>query len=84
MYLFPGENGAAGKAKAAAPPPASVGEGLDFSPSEDSEGESEATDDFCILDAPGTGIPVRASPVGNGAAQLCFSSPLPFLWIWQG
>lgn len=37
-----------------------MGEGLDFSPSEDSEGESEATDmdDFCILDAPGTGIPV--------------------------
>uniref|UniRef100_A0ABM5F3Q6 Autophagy-related protein 2 homolog A-like isoform X2 n=1 Tax=Pogona vitticeps TaxID=103695 RepID=A0ABM5F3Q6_9SAUR len=59
VYLFPGENGAAGKAKAAAPPPASVGEGLDFSPSEDSEGESEATDDFCILDAPGTGIPPR-------------------------
>lgn len=37
-----------------------MGEGIDFSPSEDSEGESEATDmdDFCILDAPGTGIPV--------------------------
>ncbi|XP_063002254.1 LOW QUALITY PROTEIN: autophagy-related protein 2 homolog A [Elgaria multicarinata webbii] len=59
VYLFPGENGAAGKARAPAPPPAPVGEGLDFSPSEDSEGESEATDDFCILDAPGTGIPPR-------------------------
>ncbi|XP_061461555.1 autophagy-related protein 2 homolog A isoform X2 [Rhineura floridana] len=59
VYLFPGENGAAGKGKAPAPPPAPVGEGLDFSPSEDSEGESEATDDFCILDAPGTGIPPR-------------------------
>ncbi|XP_042294778.1 autophagy-related protein 2 homolog A isoform X2 [Sceloporus undulatus] len=59
VYLFPGENGAAGKAKTPASPPAPVGEGLDFSPSEDSEGESEATDDFCILDAPGTGIPPR-------------------------
>ncbi|XP_067328652.1 autophagy-related protein 2 homolog A [Anolis sagrei] len=57
VYLFPGENGAKGKAPA--PPPAPAGEGLDFSPSEDSEGESEATDDFCILDAPGTGIPPR-------------------------
>ncbi|KAJ7307129.1 hypothetical protein JRQ81_009111 [Phrynocephalus forsythii] len=61
VYLFPGENGAAGKGrKVPAPPPASsVAEGLDFSPSEDSEGESEVTDDFCILDAPGTGIPPR-------------------------
>ncbi|XP_053224319.1 autophagy-related protein 2 homolog A isoform X2 [Podarcis raffonei] len=60
VYLFPGENGAMGKAgKTPAPPPTPVGEGLDFSPSEDSEGESEATDDFCILDAPGTGIPPR-------------------------
>ncbi|XP_028566922.2 autophagy-related protein 2 homolog A isoform X1 [Podarcis muralis] len=60
VYLFPGENGAVGKAgKTPAPPPTPVGEGLDFSPSEDSEGESEATDDFCILDAPGTGIPPR-------------------------
>ncbi|XP_026541578.1 autophagy-related protein 2 homolog A isoform X1 [Notechis scutatus] len=59
VYLFPGENGAAGQGKC--PPPAGtpVGEGLDFSPSEDSEGESEATDGFCILDAPGTGIPPR-------------------------
>uniref|UniRef100_A0A670ZLI9 Autophagy related 2A n=1 Tax=Pseudonaja textilis TaxID=8673 RepID=A0A670ZLI9_PSETE len=59
VYLFPGENGTAGQGKP--PPPAGtpVGEGLDFSPSEDSEGESEATDGFCILDAPGTGIPPR-------------------------
>ncbi|KAJ6656924.1 hypothetical protein lerEdw1_002925 [Lerista edwardsae] len=61
VYLFPGENGAARKGRAPGPPPSSMGEGLDFSPSEDSEGESEATDtdDFCILDAPGTGIPPR-------------------------
>ncbi|XP_032089811.1 autophagy-related protein 2 homolog A isoform X3 [Thamnophis elegans] len=59
VYLFPGENGAAGQGKAPPPPGTPVGEGLDFSPSEDSEGESEATDGFCILDAPGTGIPPR-------------------------
>ncbi|KAM6435330.1 autophagy-related protein 2 homolog A isoform 1-T1 [Liasis olivaceus] len=59
VYLFPGENGAVGQGKAPAPPLIPVSEGLDFSPSEDSEGESEATDDFCILDAPGTGIPPR-------------------------
>lgn len=61
VYLFPGENGAARKGGAPAPPPTPMGEGIDFSPSEDSEGESEATDmdDFCILDAPGTGIPPR-------------------------
>uniref|UniRef100_A0A8C6YFN9 Autophagy related 2A n=1 Tax=Naja naja TaxID=35670 RepID=A0A8C6YFN9_NAJNA len=59
VYLFPGENGAAGQEKPPPPPGTPVGEGLDFSPSEDSEGESEATDGFCILDAPGTGIPPR-------------------------
>ncbi|XP_070807618.1 autophagy-related protein 2 homolog A [Pituophis catenifer annectens] len=59
VYLFPGENGAAGQGKAPPPPGTPVAEGLDFSPSEDSEGESEATDGFCILDAPGTGIPPR-------------------------
>ncbi|XP_077183581.1 autophagy-related protein 2 homolog A [Paroedura picta] len=61
VYLFPGEKGAAVKGKAPTPPPAPEGKGLDLSPSEDSEGESEATDtdDFCILDTPGTGIPPR-------------------------
>uniref|UniRef100_A0A8D2IVI6 Autophagy related 2A n=1 Tax=Varanus komodoensis TaxID=61221 RepID=A0A8D2IVI6_VARKO len=57
VYLFPGENGAAGRGRGPVPPPSSAGEGLDFSPSGDSEGE--ATEDFCILDAPGTGIPPR-------------------------
>ncbi|XP_048370192.1 autophagy-related protein 2 homolog A [Sphaerodactylus townsendi] len=59
VYLFPGEKGAAVKGKVPAPAP--EGKGLDLSPSEDSECESEATDtdDFCILDAPGTGIPPR-------------------------
>ncbi|KAL7978365.1 hypothetical protein Chor_014904 [Crotalus horridus] len=59
VYLFPGEKGVAGQGKAPPPPVIPVGEGLDFTPSEDSEGESEATDGFCILDAPGTGIPPR-------------------------
>ncbi|XP_054846840.1 autophagy-related protein 2 homolog A [Eublepharis macularius] len=61
VYLFPGEKGAAAKGRVPAPSPAPEGKGQDFSPSEDSEGESEATDtdDFCILDAPGTGIPPR-------------------------
>ncbi|XP_029142482.1 autophagy-related protein 2 homolog A, partial [Protobothrops mucrosquamatus] len=59
VYLFPGEKGAAGQGKTPPPPVIPVGKGLDFTPSEDSEGESEATDGFCILDAPGTGIPPR-------------------------
>uniref|UniRef100_A0A8D0HW69 Autophagy related 2A n=1 Tax=Sphenodon punctatus TaxID=8508 RepID=A0A8D0HW69_SPHPU len=60
VYLFPGENGAGGKPRAP-DPVAPAEEGLDFCSSEGSEEESEATDtdDFCILDAPGTGIPPK-------------------------
>ncbi|XP_075795281.1 autophagy-related protein 2 homolog A isoform X2 [Pelodiscus sinensis] len=79
VYLFPGENGAGGKPgppPPAAQPPASVEVGLDLCSSEGSEEESEATDndDFCILDAPGMGIPPKD---GEPVVTKLLEGPVP-------
>uniref|UniRef100_A0A674I7F8 Autophagy related 2A n=1 Tax=Terrapene triunguis TaxID=2587831 RepID=A0A674I7F8_9SAUR len=66
VYLFPGENSAG----------ASMEVGLDFCSSEGSEEESEATDndDFCILDAPGMGIPPKD---GEPVVTKLLEGPVP-------
>ncbi|CAM4578212.1 unnamed protein product [Lepidochelys olivacea] len=79
VYLFPGENSAGGKPcppPPAALPPAPVEVGLDFCSSEGSEEESEATDndDFCILDAPGMGIPPKD---GEPVVTKLLEGPVP-------
>uniref|UniRef100_A0A674I7J2 Autophagy related 2A n=1 Tax=Terrapene triunguis TaxID=2587831 RepID=A0A674I7J2_9SAUR len=79
VYLFPGENSAGGKPchpPPAALPPASMEVGLDFCSSEGSEEESEATDndDFCILDAPGMGIPPKD---GEPVVTKLLEGPVP-------
>ncbi|XP_059810801.1 autophagy-related protein 2 homolog A [Hypanus sabinus] len=57
VYLFPGENNQ-DKPAAKLPP---MADRLDVFPSEGSEAGSDSTDndDFCILDAPGMGIPPK-------------------------
>uniref|UniRef100_A0A8C3T5Y9 Autophagy related 2A n=1 Tax=Chelydra serpentina TaxID=8475 RepID=A0A8C3T5Y9_CHESE len=79
VYLFPGENSAGGKPCPPAPaalPPTPVEVGLDFCSSEGSEEESEATDndDFCILDAPGMGIPPKD---GEPVVTKLLEGPVP-------
>lgn len=79
VYLFPGENSAGGKPcrpPPAALPPAPMEVGLDFCSSEGSEEESEATDndDFCILDAPGMGIPPKD---GEPVVTKLLEGPVP-------
>ncbi|XP_055521764.1 autophagy-related protein 2 homolog A-like [Leucoraja erinacea] len=59
VYLFPGENG---REKRPALPPVAGADTPDAAfPSDGSEPESDSTDndDFCILDAPGMGIPPK-------------------------
>ncbi|XP_074861266.1 autophagy-related protein 2 homolog A isoform X2 [Carettochelys insculpta] len=75
VYLFPGENSAGAKPPAALPP-APLEVGLDFCSSEGSEEESEATDndDFCILDAPGMGIPPKD---GEPVVTKLLEGPVP-------
>ncbi|XP_050814796.1 autophagy-related protein 2 homolog A isoform X2 [Gopherus flavomarginatus] len=79
VYLFPGENSAGGNSclpPSAALPPAPMEVGLDFCSSECSEEESEATDndDFCILDAPGMGIPPKD---GEPVVTKLLEGPVP-------
>ncbi|XP_034632027.1 autophagy-related protein 2 homolog A isoform X1 [Trachemys scripta elegans] len=79
VYLFPGENSAGGKPchpPPAALPPTPMEVGLDFCSSEGSEEESEATDndDFCILDAPGMGIPPKD---GEPVVTKLLEGPVP-------
>nr|XP_014354197.1 PREDICTED: autophagy-related protein 2 homolog A [Latimeria chalumnae] len=65
VYLFPGENRPAGKTCSPPPPQpvplSAMDDGLELDPLEASEVESDSTDndDFCILDAPGMGIPPK-------------------------
>ncbi|XP_029466870.1 autophagy-related protein 2 homolog A [Rhinatrema bivittatum] len=61
VYLFPGENGAPGRALSIPPPSPPPEDGSDGCVSDASEAESDLTDndDFCILDAPGMGIPPK-------------------------
>ncbi|XP_069500847.1 autophagy-related protein 2 homolog A [Ambystoma mexicanum] len=63
-YLFPGEDSNSKRktpSHPSPPPPATGGDVMDFCPSDLSDGEGEMTDndDFCILDAPGMGIPPK-------------------------
>uniref|UniRef100_A0A8C4W0J5 Autophagy related 2A n=1 Tax=Gopherus evgoodei TaxID=1825980 RepID=A0A8C4W0J5_9SAUR len=79
VYLFPGENSAGSNSclpPSAALPPAPMEVGLDFCSSEGSEEESEATDndDFCILDAPGMGIPPKD---GEPVVTKLLEGPVP-------
>lgn len=70
VYLFPGERGGAQPPL----PPVGVLAGSLGSCSEAEEGEKENegdgdtldSDEFCILDAPGLGIPVRGGHAGQG------------------
>uniref|UniRef100_UPI00398F0016 autophagy-related protein 2 homolog A n=1 Tax=Pristiophorus japonicus TaxID=55135 RepID=UPI00398F0016 len=72
VYLFPGEN----NQDKLAPRPPSTLDRLDVFPSEGSEAESDSTDndDFCILDAPGMGIPPKdGEPVVSKLTDDCIS-----------
>ncbi|XP_038643270.1 autophagy-related protein 2 homolog A-like [Scyliorhinus canicula] len=72
VYLFPGENN---QVKPAPQPPSDL-DRLDVFPSEGSEAESDSTDndDFCILDAPGMGIPPKdGEPVVSKLTDDCIS-----------
>ncbi|XP_043931707.1 autophagy-related protein 2 homolog A [Protopterus annectens] len=61
VYLFPGENRTAERRHAEPLNSGATMDGLDSFPSDGSEVESDSTDndDFCILDAPGMGIPAK-------------------------
>ncbi|XP_051900923.1 LOW QUALITY PROTEIN: autophagy-related protein 2 homolog A-like [Pristis pectinata] len=72
VYLFPGENN---QDKPPAQPPPAV-DRLDVYPSEGSEAESDSTDndEFCILDAPGMGIPPKdGEPVVSKLTDDCIT-----------
>lgn len=68
VYLFPDE-------RSGGPPPSPVGDptsslgSCSEAPEEDKEEEGDGdtldSDEFCILDAPGLGIPVSDRPVGG-------------------
>nr|XP_033810044.1 autophagy-related protein 2 homolog A isoform X3 [Geotrypetes seraphini] len=61
VYLFPGENSAPERVPSMPPPSPLPDEGSDACISDASEADSDLTDndDFCILDAPGMGIPPK-------------------------
>ncbi|XP_048381059.1 autophagy-related protein 2 homolog A isoform X2 [Stegostoma tigrinum] len=72
VYLFPGENN---QEKPPSQPPSCLNR-LDVYPSEGSEAGSDSTDndDFCILDAPGIGIPPKdGEPVVSKLTADCIS-----------
>ncbi|XP_041037856.1 autophagy-related protein 2 homolog A [Carcharodon carcharias] len=72
VYLFPGENN---QEKPPSKPPSAL-DRLDVYPSEGSEAGSDSTDndDFCILDAPGMGIPPKdGEPVVSKLTDDCIS-----------
>ncbi|XP_021120274.1 autophagy-related protein 2 homolog A isoform X8 [Heterocephalus glaber] len=69
VYLFPGERSGA---QPPSPPPGgpadslgSCSEATDGDKEEEGDGDTLDSDEFCILDAPGLGIPVRGAGAGS-------------------
>lgn len=81
VYLFPGErSGAQPPSPPVGAPDGSLGscsEAKEDEKEEEGDGDTLDSDEFCILDAPGLGIPVRGGQAGQGQGAVGGGSSVP-------